>query len=60
MNKDFDFSNKKNDHFIHKKKNKKFISEETHDQNKIKKNFKNKKNQIKADELWEDWENEIY
>ena len=62
MNKDFDFSNdKRNNHFQHKKKHKKFISEETHDQNKIKKGFKNKQNQIKADELWEDWEdNEVY
>jgi len=59
MNKDFDFSDKKNDYFHNKKKQKKIISEEIHDQNKIKKSFKNKKNQIKADELWEDWEDNI-
>jgi len=32
---------------------------ESKDRNKLKKQFKQKKQQLKAEELWEDWENEI-
>lgn len=32
---------------------------EYRDTNKLKKQFKQKKQQLRAEELWEDWENEI-
>lgn len=63
MNKDSDFFDKKRtSRSEDKKKTKKFISEETQDQNKLKKVYKQKRDQIRAEELWEDWENnnEIY
>lgn len=63
MNRDPEsFSKKSKNRFDDKKKHKKFISEETQDQNKIKKIFKHKKTELRANELWEDWqeENEIY
>lgn len=33
---------------------------ETRDQNKIKKQFKRTKEQIKQEELWDEWSDEIY
>lgn len=57
MKKDPDFFDKKKiDRFEDRKKQKRFISEELQDQNKLKKNFKQKKNQIRAEEIWQDWE----
>lgn len=63
MNKDQDsFDKKSKNRFDDKKKHKKFISQEIQDQNKIKKFFKHKKTELRADEIWEDWQdkNEIY
>lgn len=63
MKKDPDFfDKKKTNRFEDKKKQKKFISQELQDQNRLKKVFKQKKNQIKAEEIWQDWEesDEIY
>jgi hypothetical protein len=57
MKKDPDFLDKKNyNRFEEKKKDKKKISQEIQDKNKIQKIFKQKKNQIKAEEIWQDWE----
>lgn len=63
MKKDPDFfDKKKTNRFEDKKKHKKFISQELQDQNRLKKVFKQKKSQIKAEEIWQDWEesDEIY
>lgn len=57
MNKDSEFFDKKKlNRFDDKKKQKRFVSEEAQDQNKLKKVFKQRKNQLRAEEIWEDWE----
>jgi hypothetical protein len=35
---------------------KKNLSDETYGYSKLNKEYKNKKNEIRADELWEDWQ----
>jgi len=38
------------------KKTNKGLASDVKDQNKVKKEFKNKKAEIEQDELWEDWQ----
>jgi hypothetical protein len=64
MSRDFDFRDgqPKNNRFKDKKRNKKFISEETYDKNKLSKQFKKKKKDLEEEESWDNWDdkNEIY
>lgn len=41
-----------------KNRNKHELPDDTYGQHKLKKEFKYKKNELRADELWQDWENE--
>lgn len=58
--KNSDFSDRKNvrRQNIEEKKfrDKKSVSDEIYSKSKLTKRFKNKKNEIRADELWEDWQ----
>lgn len=64
MNRNFDFREDapKNNKFRDKKRNKKFISEEAYDQNKLNKQFKKKKKELEEEDSWENWDknDEIY
>lgn len=39
---------------------KQFVSDEQKFASKVKKQFKRQQQDMRADELWEDWENEVY
>lgn len=56
------FDNKKINRFEDKNKGRNFISEEARDQSRLKKVFKKKKDQLRAEEIWQDWEDndEVY
>lgn len=59
---DSDFDNRKNNrrkNIEQKFVNRKSDSYEARDLNKLKKQFKKAKEQIRQEELWEDWEDEI-
>ncbi len=61
--KDFDHKDKKivRKEKIESKKNKRFdFSEEKQLERKSVKGFKNKIRELREEELWDDWENEIY
>ena len=64
MNRNFDFRDEppKNNKFIEKKRNKKFVSEEAYDQHKLNKQFKQKKKELEEEDTWENWDknDEIY
>jgi hypothetical protein len=60
--KNFEFPDRKNSRRkqleTKKTRNKKEPSDESFGQHKLKKEFKHKKDELRADELWEDWEND--
>lgn len=39
---------------------KQYVSDEQRFASKVKKQFKRQQQDMRADELWEDWENEVY
>lgn len=57
---DLDKKDVRRQKFIDKNLKKQQVSEEQRFVAKNKKQLKRKMEDIKADELWEDWENEIY
>lgn len=55
----FEEPDKKNKRkFLDKKKPKLDIPEDQYAQNKQKKQYKHKKNELRAQELWDDWESD--
>jgi hypothetical protein len=64
MNRNFDFHDDvpKNNKFREKKRNKKFVSEESYDKHKLNNQFKKKKKELEEEETWQNWDknDEIY